>query len=78
MDEFLKYQHVQHVKKKPMSKLDYEKTLLLAIQISCQLLEVGKDVLGNTLTDEHIKYVNHLQMLAKKELSLLHETMAEE
>lgn len=78
MEEFLKYQHVQHVKKKPISKLEYEKVLLLAIQISYQLLEVGKDVLGNTLTDEHIKYVNHLQMLAEKELSLLHETMAEE
>lgn len=78
MEEFLKYQHVEHVKKKPISKLEYEKVLLLAIQISYQLLEVGKDVLGNTLEDEHIKYVKHLQMLATTELSLLHQTMEEE
>ncbi|PDY93223.1 hypothetical protein CON09_08330 [Bacillus anthracis] len=78
MEEFLKYQHVQHVKKKPISKLEYEKVLLLAIQLSYQLMEVGKDVLGNTLNDEQLKYVKHLQMLATKELSLLHETMDEE
>ena len=78
MEEFLKFKHVEHVKSKPISKLEYEKVLLLAIEISCQLLNVGKDVLGNALTDEHIKYVNHLQMLAEKELSLLRETMAEE
>lgn len=78
MEEFLKYQHVQHVKKKPISKLEYEKVLLLAIQLSYQLLEVGKDVLGNTLDENHLQYVKHLQLLAKKELSLLHETMEEE
>ena len=78
MEEFLKYKHVEHVKTKPISKLEYEKVLLLAIQISDQLLEVGKDVLGNTLESEHIKYVNHLKMLAEKELSLLRQTMAEE
>ncbi|MCU4863149.1 hypothetical protein OB981_24245 [Bacillus cereus] len=78
MEEFLKYQHVEHVKKKPISKLEYEKVLVMAVQLSYQLLEVGKDVLGNTLEDSHIKIINHLQLIAEKELSLLRQTMAEE
>ncbi|WP_324658865.1 hypothetical protein [Bacillus cereus] len=78
MEEFLKYQHVEHVKKKPISKIEYEKVLVLAIQLSYQLLEVGKDVVGNALDDDCIKCVKHLQLIAEKELSLLHQTLAEE
>lgn len=78
MEEFLKYQHVEHVKKKPISKLEYEKVLVMAIQLSYQLLEVRKDVLGNALEDSHIKIINHLQLIAEKELSLLRQTMAED
>ena len=78
MEEFLKFQHVEHVKKKPISKLEYEKVLQLAIQLSYQLLEVGKDVLGNTLDENHLQCVRHLQLIAEKELSLLHQTMEEE
>ncbi|MDA1509609.1 hypothetical protein ORN01_25290 [Bacillus cereus] len=78
MEEFLRFKHAEHVKKKPIGKAEYHAVLTHGLKVFVQQSQSCKDCLGNDLTESEIKHVHTLAMLFQRELNFLNESLKEE